>query len=67
MVSDEVIVTAIQKHLHCVFTDAGYAWNQVAGTSFGRMVSREYLTLTDEVSDHEKGSDLDLYVAGCTD
>ena len=67
MVSDEAIVTAIQKHLHCVFSDAGYPCDQVAGTSVGRMGSREYLTLTDEVSDHEKGSDLDLYVAGCTD
>ena len=67
MVSDEVIVAAIQEHLHCVFRDAGYAWHQVAGTSVGRFGSREYLTSTDEVSDHEKGSDLDLYVAGCTD
>lgn len=66
MVSDEVIVTTIQKRLHCVFSDAGYAWDQVAGTSVGRMGSREYLALTDEVSDHEKGSDIDLYVAGCT-
>ena len=67
MVSDDDIVNMIQKHLHVVLTNAGFAWDQVWGIRVGRMGSREYITSADEVSLHEIGSDLDLYITGCTD